>query len=83
MSQVNEPERTGANRSERSEATRRTGANRSEPERFPWSFVQKYGLHLHYANANAPDTLFFLEAGETKNNAQILYINNVKYQCVP
>ncbi|HXW55991.1 MAG TPA: hypothetical protein VEJ67_09600 [Candidatus Cybelea sp.] len=45
--------------------------------------IVKYGLHLHYANGKAPDTLFFLEPGETKENPQILYINNVKYERVP
>ena len=45
--------------------------------------IVKYGLHLHYANGKAPDTLFFLEAGEAKENPQILYINNVKYERAP
>jgi hypothetical protein len=44
--------------------------------------IVRYGLHLHYANGKAPDTLFFLEAGEMKDNPQTLYINNVKYQHV-
>jgi hypothetical protein len=42
--------------------------------------IIRYGLHLNYANGQAPDCLFFLEAGETKDNVQVLYINNVKYQ---
>jgi hypothetical protein len=45
--------------------------------------IVRYGLHLHYANGQAPDALFFLESGETKEDPHILYINNVKYVRVP
>lgn len=58
------------------------GFNSPGPGRGTYNIV-RYGLHLHYANGQAPDTLFFLESGETKENPQILYINNVKYQRVP
>lgn len=33
--------------------------------------IAKYGLHLNYSNGKAPDSLFFLEAGESKDNRSI------------
>ena len=44
--------------------------------------ISDYGLQLHYANGQAPNALLFIEPGSSRDNPDVLYINNVKYQRV-
>lgn len=44
--------------------------------------INNYGLQLNYANGQMPNSVFFIELGSSRDNVQVLYINNVKYQRV-
>lgn len=44
--------------------------------------ISDYGLQLNYANGQAPNSLFFIESGQSRDNPNVLYVNNVKYQRV-
>ena len=44
--------------------------------------INNYGLQLNYTNGKAPSSLFFLEPGSSRDNVQVLYINNFRYQRV-